>query len=576
MCNEDGTIRIVFNGEMYNHLEHRARLESKGYKYRSRADTETVLHLYEECGEDCVKHLRGMFALAIWDEPKKRLFLARDRLGIKPLYYALSGGTFLFASEIKALLRYPGIAAELDEEGLFHYLTFMIPPAPMTLFRGIHKLPPACRMTVTESGPGEPEIYWDPAGAAAAPGSEAECRERVLGLLEESVRLRMMSDVPFGAFLSGGIDSSAIVALMAKNSNLPINTFTVGYKDAPHLNELDYARRVAKEFGANHREVMIGSREMVDYMPKLVHTQDEPIGDPVCVPLYYVSKLAKDNGVTVIQVGEGSDELFCGYPWYLPYIREMRMCRSPLAKIARSLSALLLPGAKGVRALTGRGHLWVDRLGAWRKGETPFWGGAVVFRGEAKETLLDTPRWQSTRWNSAEMPERNYGRFLELRPGGDVLEQMIYLELKHRLPELLLMRVDKISMSTSLEGRVPFLDHLLVEYALAIPMKWKVKGQPKYILKKALEGVIPEEIIYRKKQGFPAPVKEWFRGISAQRLASVILEGQLMREGYFNKAYVKGMLDQQLAGRADWSTRLWILFNLSLWHAHWIDGAPIQ
>jgi asparagine synthase (glutamine-hydrolysing) len=289
----------------------------------------------------------------------------------------------------------------------------------------------------------------------------------------------------------------------------------------------------------------------------------------VCVPLYYVSKLARDNGVTVIQVGEGSDELFCGYPWFLNYIREYE-----LDKIMHRVPARLLGGmARTARLgwqLSGRGGQWMDRFERATQRERPFWGGAIVYRGEDKQRLLDTRRWRETTWDSAAIPEKYYRRILELNPGADILEQMIYLELRHRLPELLLMRVDKVCMSTSLEARVPFLDHHLVEFVLPIMMQTKLQGQPKYLLKKAMRGIIPDNIIDRPKRGFPAPVEQWFQSIPHSCLRHALLESNLAQQGYFNLDFVRGMLTEQFDGKRDWAVKLWVLYNLNVWYEHWI------
>jgi asparagine synthase (glutamine-hydrolysing) len=576
MANEDGSLRLLFNGEIYNHADHRPALQQKGHRYRSQADSETLLHLYEEHGVECVQHLRGMFAFAIWDEPRRRLFLARDRVGIKPLYYTRRGGAFLFGSEIKALLAYPGTSPEVDDEALYHYLTFMIPPAPLTLFKGIYKLPPAHWLTIDAGGELRQEQYWEPLSAAPGPSlSESEAVERLRALLEESVRLRMMSDVPFGAFLSGGIDSSSIVALMARQMSQPVNTYTVGYKDSPASNELVHARRIAHEFGARHHEVMIDAQDMLEYMPRLVHTQDEPLGDPVCVPLFYVSRLAQQSGVKVIQVGEGSDELFCGYPWYLPYLREEQSWN----RWSRLLPEGLLRAIYGAGVLTldtiGRAPTLADMLERRRRGERTFWGGAVIFNGRSKGSLLNPEYWGRLHFDSLAFIEKQYRRAVELRPELDFLGQMVYLELKQRLPELLLMRVDKVSMSVSLEARVPFLDHRLVEFALPLPSRLKIRTQPKHLLKKAVEGLIPQETIYRPKQGFPAPVKQWFRNLPGEMLRRVLLDGPLARRRYFNQEFVERLLAEQLAGRRNWSGRLWLLYNLGLWYAHWIERSEL-
>jgi asparagine synthase (glutamine-hydrolysing) len=576
MSNEDGRYWIVFNGEIYNHDEHRARLQARGHTYRGRSDTETILHLYEEHGEDCLEHLRGMFALAIWDEHAGRLFLARDRIGIKPLYYAHRGGVFLFASEIKALLADPALSPELDEQALSHYLTFMVPPAPLTLFKGVFKLPPGCRATIDRRGAMKVEPYWDPLESAERSAENPdECVSRVRALLDESVRLRMMSDVPIGAFLSGGIDSSSIAALMARRSSRPVKTFTVGYKDSEVSNELAYARQIAREIGADHHEVMIGGEDMIEYMPRLVETQDEPIADPVCVPLYYVSKLARDEGVKVVLVGEGSDELFCGYPWYLPYLQEDRLWHAgrrfapaPLLRAAWSAGSLAL-------RLMGRAYDLRRMLDRRTAGSPTFWGGAIVYTDAAKEELLRAPRGNVPAGASAEIVAQNFRRGAELRPDVDFLARMAYLELKHRLPELLLMRVDKITMSVSLEARVPFLDHRLVEAILPLSMSVKLQGQLKGLLKRAVHGLIPESIINRPKQGFPAPVSQWFDKLPPGVLDDHLVGSALVREGRLNGDFIRTLLQEHRRGRRDWSVRLWVLYNLSLWHARWIEGRGV-
>ena len=321
MGSDDGQVQLVFNGEIYNHADHRPSLEQHGHQYRTHADTETIVHLYEEYGEDCVDYLRGMFGFAIWDERREQLFLARDRIGVKPLYYTVRDGAFLFASEIKALLTHPLVARELDREALHHYLTFAATPAPWTLFNGIKKMPPGHVMTVSASGGIKMRRYWDPGAFREddAPRPEWEYVERLREKLRESVRLRMMSDVPFGVFLSGGLDSSLNVGLMSELMDRPVDTFSVNIEGDDASDEFQWARRVAKEFGANHHEVTIDDQTFVDFFPKMVFHQDEPLADPVCVPIYYVADLARKNGTIVVQVGEGSDELFCGYTGWQQY-----------------------------------------------------------------------------------------------------------------------------------------------------------------------------------------------------------------------------------------------------------------
>lgn len=574
MSNEDGSIWIVFNGEIYNHAEHRPALEARGHVYRGRSDTETILHLYEEYGEDCVDHLRGMFAFAIWDENRQELFLARDRLGIKPLYYGLFNGAFVFGSEIKAVAAFPGVKREIDNEALYHYLTFMIPPAPLTLFRGIRKLPAGFRMSVDRRGNVRSDAYWD-AVVPAPPGDQSDeaYAQRTLELLRETTRIHMMSDVPVGVFLSGGLDSSALVALIAAQSARPVNTFSVGFKDHDAYNELSYARQVARRFGANHHEVIIDHRQALEYLPELVHSQDEPIADWVCVPLYFVSKLARDNGVIVVQVGEGADELFCGYPLYLASLAIQRMWPW-LAKVPPALWQA--GGALAARLRNAglrRAHKAERLMQILEEEQGRFWGGAIVFRNGPKSLLLDTAMWRDNgHLESTAVIDGIADQFARDKPDADLLERMTYFELKQRLAELLLMRVDKVTMSTSIESRVPYLDHRLVEFAMGIPERVKIRNhQTKAVLKRAVRGLIPDEIIDRSKQGFSAPASEWLRNELAPEIRSCLLDGQMIKRGYLNRNFVKTLLDQHQSGPADHGVELWNLYNLEMWHRHWIN-----
>ena len=325
MASADGALWIVYNGEVYNHAELRTELEAEGYRYRSRTDTETVLYAYDRWGLECVHRFQGMFAFGLWDVRKRRLWLVRDRIGIKPLYYTFAGSQVLFASEIKALLEHPQVSRDVDSTALYHYMTLYTTPAPLTMFKGIYKLPAGHAMVVEEGRDPRVYQYWDPIvprerfertfRGSGEPSMETYCTKEIRRLLAESIEKRMMSDVPFGVFLSGGVDSSTNVALMARLMDRPVDTFTVAFKNNPQYNELEYARRIAREFKTNHHEVLIDESDLLEYLPDLIYHQDEPIADPVCVPLYYVSKLARDNGTIVVQVGEGSDEQFCGYAW---------------------------------------------------------------------------------------------------------------------------------------------------------------------------------------------------------------------------------------------------------------------
>ncbi|MCL4517086.1 MAG: asparagine synthase (glutamine-hydrolyzing) [Firmicutes bacterium] len=580
MGNEDGSIWIVFNGEIYNHAELRRDLEKTGHKYRTRSDTETIIHLYEEKGTDCLQGLRGMFAFAIWDSRQRRLFLARDRIGVKPLYYAWHDGKFLFASEIKAILEYPGISRDVDPVALYHYLTFVATPPPRTLFNGIQKLAAGHFLVVESSGRITESVYWDAVVAkdlVNTYSSEEEYAERLLELLEESIRLRMMSDVPFGVFLSGGIDSSSNVALMAKALDRPVETFTVGYRgdETEGYNELDHARHVAGLFGARHHEVIISSDELIGCLPQLVYQQDEPVADPVNVPLYHVAKLARDSGVVVAQVGEGSDELFCGYEHFIKFLRFQaggweRFRRWP----AFLQQAVYQTG----RAALGsrREYHKLDTIRRAVENEELFWGGAIAFSETEKRLLLSEGfKRRSAGLSSFDVVKEYYERFDRQNPDGDFLQRMTYLELKLRLPELLLMRVDKMTMATSVEARVPFLDHKLVEFALNIPTGFKIKGGPKHILKRALAGVLPDEVIHRKKLGFGVPVKEWFKGELTGQIEAVLTRSRIRERDFFDYKYVSQLLQWHREGRRDSSFALWNLFTLALWYDYWIEKDPL-
>jgi asparagine synthase (glutamine-hydrolysing) len=576
---EGAGVWLVFNGEIYNHAELRAGLEQRGHVYHSRTDSETIIHLYEERGLDFVKELEGDFAVALWDEPRERLVLARDRVGVKPLYFRHAGGRFLFASEIKAILAHPSASAELDEESLYHYLSFLTTPAPRTLFRGIGKLPAGHMLVCGRDGQVETTRYWDalppepPSNGARAVGEE-EHRAEILRLLRESIKKRMMADVPFGVFLSGGVDSSANVALMAEQMSRPVETFTVAYHDHAELNELDSARAVAQRFGTNHHEVLIGEREMLDFLPDLVFHQDEPLADPVCVPLYYVSRLARESGTIVVQVGEGADELFSGYDKYVKYLRLYerfwRHAEAAPGFARRAAGAFARPF---VSAATGNAEAaeLVRRFGS---GEEPFWGAAVVFDETLKGRLVSREAHARLRHlSSYEVVREDLERVARERPASDFLARMTYLELKLRLPELLLMRVDKMTMATSVEARVPFLDHHLVEYAMGVPRSLKVEGRSgKHVLKRALEGVLPRDVLYRPKRGFSAPVEGWFRGASAAELESRVMNSALRGRGLLDYGFVARLFDEHRRGARDWGFHLWALLNLSLWYDRWIDG----
>jgi asparagine synthase (glutamine-hydrolysing) len=574
MGNEDGTVQVTFNGEIYNHVALREDLERRGHAFRSHCDTEVLVHLYEEYGREMVEHLVGMFAFAIWDSRHDEMFVARDRLGIKPLYWVDHGNTFGFASEIKALLDLLP-RREIDAVALSHYLTFVAVPPPRTLFAGVSKLAPGSTMVVRRAGAESPCRYWDPLrDRAAFDGGiddwEAEFRAR----LERSVERRMMSDVPVGVFLSGGVDSSTNVALMDRHTPDPINTFSIGFEDAEGLNEFSWARQIAQRFGTNHHEVKIGEDDLWEFMPQLVFHQDEPIADPVCVPLYFVSKLAKDNGVTVVHVGEGADELLAGYPTYVtahryatrywPRLRALpQFVRSGLSAAGGSLLPLYPSGEIQVEALHRAaqpdGHLW--------------WGGAVAFYENALDRVT-TPAFHGE--INGDGPREVIAAIQhDATSGGarDALDRLIYQDLRLRLPELLLMRVDKLTMANAIEARVPFLDHQLVELAMALPVEEKIRDNVgKQVLKRTVADLLPHDLIWRKKQGFSTPVSQWFRGDASGQLDQRLRSSAVHELGWLDRDAMDKVLEIHRSGRADRSFQLWNLLNLGTWFDHWIAG----
>jgi asparagine synthase (glutamine-hydrolysing) len=559
MPNEDGLVRVVFNGEIYNHRELRRELQALGHTFRTdHSDTEVIVHGFEEWGIDVLQRLRGMFAIGIWDARERALWLARDRIGIKPLYWTLHHGRLSFASEIKALLEDPQQERAIDEESLYHYLSFLTTPAPNTLFRGIRKLPGGTWLRVSADGAVREQRYWDVwDGVEPLTGvGEDEIAERVLDELRTSVQLRKLADVPVGVFLSGGIDSSTNAALFSEGEGAPVKTFSIGY-DADYgsyKNEFEYARQMAELVGAEHHERRLTIDDALDFLPEMVRLQDEPIADPVCIPVYFVSKLARDNGVVVAQVGEGSDELFWGYPSWKTLLDLQRYDDLPVPR------TLKRAGVQLATALGKGQRREVEYLRRGAEGLPVFWGGAESFTEAQKQALLP-PRLRRdlaglTSWDALAPIRR---RFDDGAWERSHLHWMSYLDLNMRLPELLLMRVDKMSMGVSLEGRVPFLDHRFVELAMSIPEKTKTNGGTlKHILKKAVRGVIPDELIDRPKQGFGVPVYEWFfdrLGDEARRE----LDSFTQQTDLLDRSEVMRYVDEKRG------PEVWYLLNLALW-----------
>jgi asparagine synthase (glutamine-hydrolysing) len=602
MPNEDNSIWITFNGEIYNHLSLRAELTEEGHRFRTNhSDTEVIIHGYEQWGIDgLLERLEGDYAFAVYDIPNKLLYIARDRVGVKPLYFTDQQGIFIFASEIKAILKHPIIQRDIDPIAMYHYLSFLTTPSPLTMFKGINKLPAGYYLQINDNGEYTAKKYWEAVPGKGIIKSEIEGMSEsaqeefytsgVINHLTDSVEKRMMSDVPYGVFLSGGVDSSTNVALMNEFTERPLETFTIGFKDHKALNELSYAKLVADTFKTNHHEILIDESDMVGYLDDLIYHQDEPIADWVCVPLHFVSKLTKDAGVTVAQVGEGSDEQFSGYSSYLKYLNLYYKYWQPFRKqLPQPLQKFAANSAVAFANHFPRHEANADIIHRAANDGDFFWSGATIFwesvksklinksaiqvgDGEYNRKLLDCgilPR-SFLKTDSAQII-KHYRR--DDKNSIDPLDQMVFNEFQLRLPELLLMRVDKITMSNSLEARVPFLDHKLIEFTMDIPEKWKVRnGVSKYILKKAVEKLIPHDIIYRKKMGFAAPMGEWLRGHFGKKVEFTLMNSEIHKLNYFNKSYISELFAEHSIGTRDNSVAIWAIYNLFAWYDYWIEN----
>ncbi len=566
MSNEDGSLQIVFNGEIYNHAEIRKELQQVGnYRWKTdHSDTEVILHAFEQWGIECLHKFRGMFAIGLWDEKKQELWLIRDRIGIKPLYYSVHNDRITFASEIKALLQDPDQKRAVNEEAFYHYLSFLTTPAPQTLFDGIKKLPSGTWLRIREDGSMEEKRYWDvwDHTLPLVGDSEEQIAGKILAELRTAVKLRKVSDVPVGVFLSGGIDSSTNAALFSEGENQKVKTFTIGYegKYDSYQNELHYAKQMADYVGAEYHEKLLNVDDLISFLPQMIRLQDEPIADPVCVPVYYVSKLARENGVIVCQVGEGADELFWGYPSWKTALRLQNMDDLPIPNFLKKLGLIVLKAMGKAKTAP------YERLRRSSLDQPVFWGGAEAFTETQKKALL-SPRLRKkleglTSWDALK-PIRD--RFEKKAWEKSNLNWMSYIDLNLRLPELLLMRVDKMSMGVSLEGRVPFLDHKFVELAMSIPQSVKTaNGESKHILKKAVRGIIPDELIDRPKQGFGVPIYEWFFDKLGEKTRLEL--GEFCdKTDFLDKEEVFRYIDN---GNGP---QVWYLLNFALWWKEYVD-----
>jgi asparagine synthase (glutamine-hydrolysing) len=572
LANEDERVWVTYNGEIYNHADVRAELLAAGHTYRTRSDTETIVHAYEQWGDDCVHRFRGMFAFALWDAPKRRLLLVRDRLGVKPLYWARCGNRLLFASEIKAILESGFVQARPNHAVVSEVLATRYTSGAETMFEEIFKLLPGHRL-VFEDGSVRIEKYWDlpldgPDPALERAG-EAALVERFRALLQESVRLRLMADVPLGLFLSGGIDSSAVAALMAREIDRPIDAFSVAFADR-RFSELAYARQAARSVGANSHEIVIDDRDFFGALPRLIWHEDEPIAHPSSVPLHFVSALARQH-VKVVLTGEGSDELLAGYGkypralvnWRAGGIYERMVPRAMRAAVAAAVVPQL-PGAIGRYAR--RSFLAVPRQPAAMFLDT-FAGVPLGLQ----HTLLD-PAVTSGRDPYAASLEY----FARVNGSSSVLGKLLYTDVKTYLVELL-MKQDQMSMSTSIESRVPFLDHKLVEFAARLPDRLKLNGfTTKRILREAIAGIVPDEILTRPKMGFPVPFSSWVRNGWNKVAGDVLLDRRSRERGLIRPEAVSRLLQEHRDGTCTGGDAIWALVNLELWYRTFIDGDGIQ
>jgi len=564
MCNEDGSIWITFNGEIYNYVPLRVELK-KNHKFKSNTDTEVIIHLYEEYGIDCLSKIDGMFAFAIYDEKKERLLIARDRFGKKPLYYTLINGTIIFASEIKAILKYSGINAEMNDRALSLYLNYLVPPSRNTMFKNIFKLPNSHYIYLSDTDNPEIKEYYSIEKMFSGDsdyGNENEVESNVFSLLENSIKKRMMSDVPYGVFLSGGVDSSTNVAIMSQLVNKPVETFSVAIKNDNVSDELTYSRKVSDLFKTNHHEIIIDDNDFMNLFDNLAYYQDEPLADPVCVPLYYVAKLAQENGVKVVQLGEGSDEIFAGYPNYQNSIKRDRYIKNYSKYIPYLIKKLVYSAGKI------KSDLRVNEILRRTLSSECYYnlGSSHSFFDEQLPSFIVNPE------EGSYTSSFDYFISKSIFNGNDeesILNNYVYHELIFRIPELLLMRVDKMLMANGIEGRAPFLDKDLVEYAVNMPMKYKIRdGEGKYILKRIMEKYLPKEILYRKKIGFCGSSSNMFSEEIRKYAYNLLVEKNTLKE-WIDLEAIKGLFEQHRYGKEGSSSRIWTLMNLALWKMTW-------
>jgi asparagine synthase (glutamine-hydrolysing) len=560
--NEDETVWVVFNGEIYNYRELRAQLEAAGHRFYTSSDTETIVHAYEQWGERCFERLRGMFGIALWDRRSRTLLLARDRAGIKPLHYTEHGGRLYFASELKSLLAAGVVDGAIDLASLDHYFSFLYTPRDRSIFKGVHKLPPG-HLLRWQEGRLEVRAFWQIDAHETFGGTAEDAARELRRVLAEAVRSHMISDVPLGAFLSGGVDSSAVVGLMAEASDRPVKTFSIGF-DEPQYDELEHARAVAALFGTDHHEFVVRP-DGLSILDRLIEHFDEPFADSSAIPTWYVSEIARRH-VTVVLSGDGGDELFGGYDRYLTHPRVERFDALPIPgrrKLAAMVWPLLPHGVQGKNFLR---HVALNT-------DDRFIDSVALFRDDEKAALYSPELRASLRGASARATlGRHFHRFATLPPHS----RMMRFDFETYLPEDVLTKVDRMSMAHSIESRVPLLDNVVIDFAATLPAHLKIhRGRRKHVLKEAVKGLLPPAILDRKKQGFGVPLDVWFRGGLRDVFADILGSARTRHRGYFQASFIDRIVQEHLSCRRDHTLRLWQLLVFELWHRHYVDSPAV-
>lgn len=569
MTSPDGRFTLVHNGEIYNFLELRVDLERRGHRFHSRTDTEVILAAYRQWGVECLGRLRGMFALALWDGPARRLLIARDRVGKKPLHYLVDRDGLAFASEPKAFLADPGFTARPNLQALSGYLTYQYVPSPLSAFEGVHKLPPGHYLLI-ENGQVTVERYWKLSYTPKRRITASDARAELLERLREAVRIRLISDVPLGAFLSGGVDSSAIVAMMAQLSSGPVKTFSIGFDDK-EFDELPYARAVARQYATDHHEFVV-KPSATDVLPRLVWHYNEPFADSSAIPTYYLSELARRH-VTVALNGDAGDENFAGYSRYVTpatarqFDRLPAWMREPIGATARAF-----PGRATSRSLASRGSRWLRKLS--EPPLTRYSRRLMIFDQELKEAVCEPAFLDEAGGTHATT-------FLEAAfdrsDARDAVDSLLDVDVSYYLPDCLLVKVDIATMAHGLEGRSPMLDHEFMEFAASLPPDLKLRGtETKYILKEAVRELLPADSIDRPKRGFSVPMERWMRSDLRELTGDLLLDGRLAARGYFRAGIVQELVEQHWRGEGTWHNQLWSLLMLESWHRTFIDERPVE